>query len=83
MAEGITTQTRLREVVAEEIRALLGRRRMSGGALAAAIGKSEMYVSRRLRGETPFDIDDLDAIATALGVEPGKLLYPNGQVTAA
>jgi transcriptional regulator with XRE-family HTH domain len=67
-------KVRLREVVAEEVRALLGRKRMTGGALATAIGRSEMYVSRRLRGEIAFDMDDLSAIAEVLGVEPRDLM---------
>ena len=64
----------LREYVAEEIRALLARRMANGAKLAAALGKSEMYVSRRLRGETAFDVDDLEKIAGFLGVEVTDLL---------
>lgn len=64
----------LREYVAEEIRALLARRMANGAKLAAALGKSEMYVSRRLRGETAFDVDDLEKIAGYLGVEVTDLL---------
>lgn len=67
-------QNRLRELVAEEVRALLGRRQMSGAKLAAAIDRSEMYVSRRLRGETAFDLDDLERIARVLGVHVAELL---------
>ncbi|MDG4791880.1 helix-turn-helix transcriptional regulator [Micromonospora sp. WMMD1102] len=67
-------QNRLRELVAEEVRALLGRRQMSGAKLATAIDRSEMYVSRRLRGETAFDLDDLERIAGVLGVQVADLL---------
>lgn len=67
-------QHHLRELVAEEVRALLARRRLNGAKLATAIGKSEMYVSRRLRGETAFDLDDLEKIADVLGVPVGQLL---------
>ena len=59
---------RLRATVAEEIRVLLARRRMSGVQLAEAIGRSQAYVSRRLNGATAFDVDDLERIAEALGV---------------
>lgn len=58
----------LRELVAEEIRALLARRRMNGVQLALRIGRSQSYVSRRLTGETAFDTDDLERIAEVLGV---------------
>lgn len=72
--ETTTTRERLRHQVAEEIRALLGRRQMSGAKLARAIDQSEMYVSRRLRGETAFDLDDLERIAEVLGVPVASLL---------
>lgn len=65
----------LRAGVAEEIRALLGRRRMTSVALARAIGKSHTYVWRRLSGETAFDVDDMAGIASALGV-PVISLFP-------
>lgn len=57
----------LRAVVAEEIRAAMARRRLSGAGVARAVGKSQSYVSRRLTGETAFDLDDLEKIAGALG----------------
>jgi len=76
MDESVQVQRQLRELVAEEIRALLARRRLNGAKLAETIGRSEMYVSRRLRGETAFDIDDLEAIAKVLGVQV-KALLPN------
>jgi transcriptional regulator with XRE-family HTH domain len=65
---------RLREYVAEELRVLLARRRMSGVQLAKHIGKSHTYVWRRLNGETAFDLDDLERIGVVLGVEPADLL---------
>lgn len=42
--------------------------------LADALGVSQMNVSRRLRGETPFDVDELAAVARLLGVEVVDLL---------
>jgi transcriptional regulator with XRE-family HTH domain len=70
------TRAHLRHLVAEEVSAYLGRRRMSGAKLARAIDRSEMYVSRRLRGETAFDLDDLERIADVLGVTVTDLLPP-------
>ncbi len=73
------TRQRLRDSVAEEVCSVLGRRRMSGAKLAKAIDRSEMYVSRRLRAETAFDLDDLERIADVLGVAVTDLLPRGGQ----
>lgn len=54
--------------VAEEIRALLARRRMSGRELARALDVSPSWVSYRLTGTQPIDVNDLDRIARVLGV---------------
>ena len=69
--------TRARHAVAEEIRALLGRRRLSDIAVARKLGRSHTYVYRRLTGEIAFDIDDLEGIAELLNVSMGDLL-PSG-----
>lgn len=78
MIAGMTTSTvraaKLREGVAEEIRVLLARKRMSGSALAHEIGQSQSYVSRRLNGSTAFDLDDLEQIARVLEVSVTALL---------
>lgn len=76
MNEDVTaaTATPMRELVAEEIRALLGRRKMSGSELARRMGVSQKYMSRRITGETAFDVDDLYAIAQMLGVDVAGLL---------
>lgn len=81
MSIGVETSAGLREKVAEEVRVLLARKRMSGAALAAAIGKSEMYVSRRMRGEIAFDLDDLQSIAAVLKVQPVQLFGAAVKVT--
>src|SRR6185295_15650483 len=73
MADGGTAQRLLREQVAEEVRALLARKMKTGADVAAAIGKSPMYVSRRVRGEVAFDLDDIQKIAEVLEVEIGDL----------
>lgn len=66
--------TTLTERVAEEIRALMGRRRMTGAALARSLGRSEAWISYRLSGKQTIDLHDLEAIASALGVAPVELL---------
>ena len=74
MAEMGTAQ-RLSTAVAEEVRVWMTRRRVNGAGLASAIGRSQAYVSRRLTGDTAFDLDDLERIAVALDV-PVKRLFP-------
>lgn len=69
---------RYRLTVAEEVRVWLARRRMSGVKLAELIGRSQVYVSRRLRGEVPFDTDDMARVAAALNVEVVDLIPPRG-----
>src|SRR5690348_6844413 len=69
-----STQQRLRAAVAEEVRALLARRRISSVKLAAQIGRSQAYVSRRLNGDVAFDLDDLENIARVLRVRVTDLV---------
>ena len=54
--------------VAAEVRAQLARAHWTGSRLARELGWTQPYTSRRLTGEVPFDVNDLDAIAGALGV---------------
>lgn len=53
---------------------LLARQKMSGAELGRRAGIKQSSISRRLTGETAFDMDDLEAIADVLGVEVGDLL---------
>lgn len=78
MTQGIRVQHLLRERVAEEVRALLARKMMTGAELAEAIGRSPMYVSRRVRGEVAFDLDDMQRLAEVFGVEVSALLPKGG-----
>ena len=70
MTESSKPQRKLATDIAEEVRALLARRRVTSVALARSIGKSHTYVWRRLNGETAFDLNDLEQIAETLGVSP-------------
>lgn len=54
--------------VAEEIRAMLARRRITGRALARQLKVSSPWVSDRLTGHTKISLDDLQRIADALEV---------------
>lgn len=62
------------QAVAEQIRRELGAQRISGRQLAEKIGKSPNYVNLRIRGEKALDLNDLDAIAAALGLNVIVLL---------
>lgn len=64
----------LRVQVAEEVRVAMARRRISGVALANRLGKAQPWISRRLRGDVAFDLDDLEAVASALDVPVETLL---------
>lgn len=59
----------MRELIAEEIRALMGRRKVGVSELARRIGVSQPYLSRRLSGEVAIDVDDLARIAAELSVD--------------
>jgi transcriptional regulator with XRE-family HTH domain len=73
----------LTELVAQEIDAVRGRRRMSQAQLARAMGKTPMWVSLRLRGRQPIDMNDLLLFAKALGVGVHQLLPPPEVVAGA
>jgi hypothetical protein len=50
----MTEQRPVSDYVAEEIRALMGRRRLSGNRLAAMSGIPQSSLARRLAGEQSF-----------------------------
>lgn len=70
----------LRVTIAEEVRAQMGRDRISAVQLGRMIGRSQSYMSRRLVGDLPFDLDDLEAIAGALDVPLSRLLGATGHM---
>jgi transcriptional regulator with XRE-family HTH domain len=76
--------SRASEDVAGEVRAWMGRRRRSGASVAAELGWTEVYLSRRLAGRVPFDVADLAALAgllevpvTAFFTTPEGLIFDN------
>ena len=50
-----------------EIRSPMARQRISGAQLAARTGRSQSYMSKRLRDEAPFSANDAEDICQALG----------------
>lgn len=61
----------LQERVSDEMRALLARRRLSARQAASALGWNEMYLYRRLKNQSPFDLNDIEALAHLLEVPVG------------
>ncbi|OXR39685.1 hypothetical protein B7C42_08243 [Nocardia cerradoensis] len=47
---------------------------MDQQGLAAAIGRSTSYVSTRMRGELPFDLNDVENIAIVLEIPYSQLI---------
>lgn len=68
------------ELVAEEVRALFARRRISARRVALSLGWTENYMSRRLTGKIPLDVNDLVALAQALDV-PVTAFFAKPSVT--
>lgn len=64
----------LNDRVAAEVRAELGRQQLSVNELARRLGMSQPYLSRRMTGAVPLDLQDLEAIATELGVTVESLI---------
>lgn len=60
--------------IADTIRAELARKRLTQADLALHLLMSPAAVSRRLSGQTPFDVNELAAVAAFLGVPACDLL---------
>ncbi|RBY82707.1 helix-turn-helix transcriptional regulator [Blastococcus sp. TF02A-26] len=82
---GLLQGDRLREVpgrptrtyagqVAEDLRVLLRRHGITNRELGRAVGRNDFWVGKRLNGQVPIDLDDLELIARALGIAPAELL---------
>jgi transcriptional regulator with XRE-family HTH domain len=70
------TQT-LSGQVAATIRAEMARRKVSQAQVADAIGVSQAAISRRLGGQTPFELDELTTVAGLLDMAVGDLIESN------
>ncbi|QUW18856.1 helix-turn-helix transcriptional regulator [Agrococcus sp. Marseille-Q4369] len=60
--------------IAQAIARVLEARDISDRELARRIGRSQNYVSIRMRCESPLSLADLDAIGNALDLDPASLL---------
>jgi transcriptional regulator with XRE-family HTH domain len=52
--------------ISAEIRAVMGRHRVSQALLAQRVGVSKNYLGKRLRDEVPFTANDIEAICDAM-----------------
>lgn len=59
---------------AGNLRAALGRKNISRAELARMLGENEMWVGRRLNGQTSITTDDLLRFARALDIPAADLL---------
>lgn len=64
----------LSRAVAAQIRRLLEERGMSGRQLALAAGINPRSMDRKLAGTSPFDVDDLAALAPVFDITASDLL---------
>lgn len=67
-------KTRTSETVAEEVRAMMARRRLYGIDLVEPLGISQTQVAKRVRGDLAWSLDELDALAGVFGCEVADLL---------
>ena len=70
--EGRTT-TSLAQRVAAEIRAEMGRQNLSINGFATQLGVTQPWLWRRLRGNQPLTIEELETLAKALRVPAEEL----------
>lgn len=67
------------EVVGATVRAELARAGKSQTDLAAVLGVTQTAVSKRLRGVTPFDVNELALVANALDLDMSVLIAGTDQ----
>lgn len=66
--------------VAAGVRAELARQRRRANELVPVIGLTRNHVYRRVRGEVPFDLAEIEAVASFLGVPIASLAESPSEV---
>jgi lambda repressor-like predicted transcriptional regulator len=66
--------TEAREWIAAEARAALARDGRSAASLAEAAGISRSALSKKLRAQVSFSVEEIVDVALALGINPGSLV---------
>lgn len=72
----------LQQHVAAEVRAEMARQQMTQQVLARQLGTTQQTLSRRMTGEVPFDVFELQRIADIFGV-PVTHFFPSDAPNAA
>jgi hypothetical protein len=73
----------LSQTVAREVRAELGRQSMPRKTLAEKIGVPYKKALAMIEGRRGWDLEEAEAAADALGVDPLDLIFPSRQTPAA
>lgn len=60
--------------VASRLRGLMAQHRVTQAELADSVGVSQSQLSKMVRGVRPIDLDQLDGMCIALGVDTGDLI---------
>lgn len=82
MTQAVQTQQEVgafTAAVAEELRAQMARKRVSGRELARRVHVSAQWMSQRTRGVVPMDTNDMEMLAAALGITLTELLADAAQ----
>ena len=58
---------------------MLRARGESQNAMAAQLGRTSAWISRKMTGERGWDVDDLDVLAAYFGVAPAAFLMASDQ----
>lgn len=69
--------------VARNVRAEIARNGYSQTSFAAKLGRTQTSFSRRMTGEVPFTVDELNEIAQALGVTMSALIEDASEAASA
>lgn len=77
-----TATASLSERVGMEIKVEMVRAGVSGRRLALRLGVSQSWISTRLNGTTPIDLNELERVADVLGIDGAELLRRAAQSTS-
>lgn len=70
----LMTTTEAREWIAAETRAALARDGRSASQLAEDAGVSRSALSKKLRAQVSFTVEEIVSVSVALGIDPGTLV---------
>lgn len=77
----MATATQIDESIAAEVRAELGRQRLSSRELARRMGVETTWMHRRVTAKIPFSMGELVAVAGLLKVPASKLMAGVKEIT--